>query len=80
MCNLGSGGGFSVSEVLAAAEAAIGQPIPHVYGPRRAGDPPVLVASNERAREVLGWTPARSTLPEMIGSPGAGGARGTTAG
>jgi UDP-glucose 4-epimerase len=68
VCNLGSGGGFSVKQVLAAAEAAIGEPIPHAYGPRRAGDPPVLVASNERAREVLGWTPSRSTLPEMIGS------------
>jgi UDP-glucose 4-epimerase len=68
VCNLGSGGGFSVKQVLQAAEGAIGQPIPHVYGPRRAGDPPVLVASNERAREVLGWTPSRSTLPEMIGS------------
>jgi UDP-glucose 4-epimerase len=68
VCNLGSGGGFSVREVLAAAESAIGQSIPHAFGPRRAGDPPVLVASNERAREVLGWTPARSTLPEMIGS------------
>ena len=44
------------------------RPIPHTVGPRRAGDPPVLVASNERAREVLGWTPRRSTLPEMIGS------------
>jgi len=68
VCNLGSGGGFSVREVLAGAEAAIGQPVPHVFGPRRAGDPPVLVASNERAREVLGWAPVRSTLPEMIGS------------
>jgi len=68
VCNLGSGGGFSVKQVLSAAETAIGQPIPHVFGPRRAGDPPVLVASNERAREVLGWTPKRSTLPEMLGS------------
>jgi len=42
--------------------------VPHTVGPRRAGDPPVLVASNERAREVLGWTPQRSTLPEMLGS------------
>ncbi|MFN8623258.1 MAG: UDP-glucose 4-epimerase GalE [Chloroflexota bacterium] len=68
VCNLGSGGGFSVKQVLAATEATIGQAVPHTVGPRRAGDPPVLVASNERAREVLGWTPARSTLPEMIGS------------
>jgi UDP-glucose 4-epimerase len=37
-------------------------------GPRRAGDPPVLVAAVERAHEVLGWTAARTELEEMIGS------------
>ncbi len=67
-CNLGTASGFSVREVLAAAEAAIGRPVPHSVGPRRAGDPPVLVASNDRARERLGWVPRRSTLAEMIGS------------
>jgi len=66
--NLGSGGGFSVLEVLRAAEAVVGRPIPHSFGPRRAGDPPVLVASNERAAGLLGWRPARGTLDEMIGS------------
>jgi UDP-glucose 4-epimerase len=66
--NLGSGGGFSVREVLTAAEAVVGRPIPHRVGPRREGDPPVLVASNSRAAEVLGWQPRRSTLEEMIGS------------
>ncbi len=68
ICNLGSGGGFSVRQVLAAAEEVVGASVPHVIGPRRAGDPPVLVASNERAREILGWEPRRSTLAEMIGS------------
>ena len=68
VCNLGSGGGFSVREVLAAAERVVGRPIPHTIGPRRAGDPPVLVASNERAAEVLGWQPAAPSLDEMIGS------------
>ena len=58
ICNLGTSAGFSVREVLAAAADVVGSPIPHTVGPRRAGDPPVLVASNERAREVLGWTPA----------------------
>ncbi len=66
--NLGSGGGFSVHEVLAAAEEIVGRPIPHRVGDRRPGDPPVLVASNARAAEVLAWRPRRSTLPEMIGS------------
>ena len=68
VCNLGSGGGFSVKEVLAAAERVVGRPIPHTIGPRRAGDPPVLVASTERAREVLGWRAARSTLDDMVAS------------
>jgi UDP-glucose 4-epimerase len=66
--NLGTGAGFSVREVLTAAERIVGRPIPHSIGPRRAGDPPVLVASSERAREILGWRPARGSLDEMIGS------------
>ncbi|MEO7664998.1 MAG: UDP-glucose 4-epimerase GalE [Candidatus Limnocylindrales bacterium] len=68
IANLGSGGGFSVREVLAAAEEVVGGPVPHSIGPRRAGDPPVLVAAIDRARDILGWTPRRSTLAEMIGS------------
>ncbi len=66
--NLGTGTGFSVRAVLGAAEAVVGRPVPQTSGPRRAGDPPILVASAERAGEVLGWAPRRSTLPEMIGS------------
>ena len=53
---------------MRAAEAVVGRPIPHTVGPRRAGDPPVLVASNALAGELLGWTPRRSTLEAMIGS------------
>ena len=68
ICNLGSGTGFSVKQVLDTARQVVGRPIPHRYGPRRAGDPPVLVASNDRAREVLGWQPTRGSLEEMIGS------------
>ncbi len=67
-CNLGSGRGFSVREVVAAAEQIVGAAIPRSMGPRRAGDPPVLVAAIDRARDVLGWTPRRSTLESMIGS------------
>ena len=66
--NLGNGGGFSIREVLAAAEAVVGRPIPHTIGPRRQGDPPVLVASAERAADLLGWRPARPSLEEMVGS------------
>lgn len=68
ICNLGSGRGFSVREVIAAAERVIGAAVPRVESPRRAGDPPELVAAIDRARETLGWTPSRSTLDEMIGS------------
>ncbi len=69
--NLGSASGFSVREVIAAAEAVVGRPIAHNYGPRRAGDPPVLVAANAQARAVLGWLPRRGSLEEMMGSAGA---------
>jgi len=68
VCNLGTSTGGSVREVLASAARIAGREIPHAVGPRRAGDPPVLVASNARARETLGWAPRRSTLDEMIGS------------
>jgi UDP-glucose 4-epimerase len=68
VCNLGSGTGFSVREVIRAAETVVGRAIPYATGPRRPGDPPALVASNDRARELLGWVPRRGSLDEMIGS------------
>ena len=68
VCNLGIGAGFSVRQVVDAAAAVVGRPIPQTMGPRRVGDPPVLVAAADRAREVLRWTAARPTLEEMIGS------------
>lgn len=57
--NLGSGDGYSVKEIIETARRATGKPIPTVTEPRRAGDPSVLIASNKKAREVLGWTPER---------------------
>jgi UDP-glucose 4-epimerase len=68
ICNLGSGSGFSVKQVLTAATTVVGAEIPHRYGPRRPGDPPALVASNDKAEELLGWRPQRGSLHEMIGS------------
>jgi UDP-glucose 4-epimerase len=68
VCNLGNGGGFSVREVLSAAEAVTGRTISFTVGGRRAGDPPVLVARSTRAADVLGWRPERPTLAEMVGS------------
>ncbi len=68
VCNLGSGSGFSNLEVLRAAEEVVGRPIPHSMAGRREGDPAALVASNAKARELLGWEPRRGSLDEMIGS------------
>jgi UDP-glucose 4-epimerase len=78
-CNLGSGVGFSVREVVAAAERVVGREVPHTIGQRREGDPPTLVADVIRAREVLRWTPERSTLDEMISSAWAWSAEGSRA-
>jgi UDP-glucose 4-epimerase len=68
ICNLGTGSGFSVKQVLDTAGQIVGAPIPHRFGPRRTGDPPVLVASHEHARQLLGWEPEHGTLAEMISS------------
>src|SRR4051794_15747803 len=68
ICNLGNGGGFSNREGIAAAESVVGHAIPYTFGPRREGDPPVLVASSARAATVLGWHPAHPTLEDMVGS------------
>jgi len=67
-CNLGNGEGSSNLEVIAAAEAVVGRPIDYEVGARRVGDPPVLVASADRAISILGWTARRPGLDEMVGS------------
>jgi UDP-glucose 4-epimerase len=64
-CNLGTGSGSSVREVLRAVEAATGRTLTEETAPRRAGDPPVLVASNERARRMLAWQP-RASLDGIV--------------
>ena len=64
--NLGTGKGSSVREVLDAAERACGRPVPFRMAPRRAGDPPELVAEPSRARSVLGWTPLHSGMDEIM--------------
>lgn len=63
--NLGSGSGYSVRDVLRAVTDVVGTEVPVVEAQRRAGDPPVLVASNDRAAELLGWRPARE-LAQMV--------------
>ncbi|KAF6578598.1 UDP-glucose 4-epimerase GalE [Paenibacillus sp. EKM212P] len=64
--NLGNGQGFSVKEVIETARKVTGLDIPVVTEPRRAGDPAILVASSDKARSVLGWSPARTQLEDII--------------
>lgn len=65
-CNLGSGTGATVNEIIDAARAVTGHPIPTTAEARRAGDPATLVASNDCARRLLDWTPRRSTIDEVV--------------
>jgi UDP-glucose-4-epimerase GalE len=64
--NLGTGRGYSVREVIQAAEAITGRKVPVQEGPRRAGDPPVLVAAADRARQSLGWQPRYTELRPIV--------------
>ncbi len=66
--NLGTGTGRSVREVVHAASRVTGTAVPTVERPRRAGDPPALVAAVGRATQVLGWRAARSSLDEILQS------------
>jgi len=65
--NLGTGRGYSVLEVIQAAEGATGRPVRRKIGPRRPGDPPVLVADPVKAQKVLGWT-AQRNLADIVSS------------
>jgi UDP-arabinose 4-epimerase len=65
--NLGTGVGHSVNEVIATVEEVTGVPLQRRVGPRRPGDPPVLVADPARAQRVLGWT-AKRDLRQMVTS------------
>lgn len=64
--NLGSGSGYSVREVIAAAEIATGRLIPVVDSERRAGDPAVLIADITKANSYLGWQPTRDLIEMVI--------------
>lgn len=64
--NLGAGSAFSVQQIIDAAEHAAERRVPHRTVARRPGDPPRLIADSNRARRKLGWTPARSTLYEIM--------------
>ncbi|WP_284036856.1 UDP-glucose 4-epimerase GalE [Neobacillus sp. 114] len=64
--NLGSSQGFSVNEIIETAKEATGIDIPVQFGARRSGDPSTLIASSEKARQVLGWNPARTSIKQII--------------
>ncbi len=65
-CNVGTGRGYSVREVLAAVERVTGHAVPHTIVARRPGDPPQLVAAGERIRGELGWQPRYADLDAII--------------
>jgi UDP-glucose-4-epimerase GalE len=64
--NLGTGDGYSVKQILAAAEKAVGKPIPTELQPRRPGDPPRLVAAPQKAMQTLGWKPRHSSIDNIL--------------
>ncbi|WP_062353936.1 UDP-glucose 4-epimerase GalE [Bacillus kwashiorkori] len=64
--NLGSSQGFSVQEIIEMARVVTGKEIPAKIGERRAGDPSVLIASSEKARNILGWNPTRTNIEQII--------------
>ncbi|MBE1486913.1 UDP-glucose 4-epimerase GalE [Plantactinospora soyae] len=64
--NLGNGNGFTNRQVVEAVREVTGHPVPTETAPRREGDPAELVASADRARTELGWTPAKPGLPEIV--------------
>jgi len=66
--NVGNSRGFSILEVIDAAERITGRKIPRKLGPRRPGDPAVLVASKEKLKRALGWEASHSSLEEIIQS------------
>jgi UDP-glucose 4-epimerase len=64
--NLGNGNGFSVKQVIEAAIAVTGRDIKVIHGDRRPGDPPILVGSAEKARNILGWQPQYADLNSIL--------------
>jgi UDP-glucose 4-epimerase/UDP-arabinose 4-epimerase len=64
--NVGTGEGATVMQIIAAAEAALGAKVPYSVGPRRAGDPPSLVADASRLKAAFGWTARYSDLDTII--------------
>jgi UDP-glucose 4-epimerase len=68
ICNLGSGSGFTVREIIEVARSVTGHPIPVREMPRRAGDPAVLIAGSAKAQQLLGWSPRHSDVESVVRS------------
>ncbi|MGN9867227.1 UDP-glucose 4-epimerase GalE [Bacillus swezeyi] len=64
--NLGSSRGFSVKEMIDAARSVTGKELPAKIGARRDGDPSILIAGSDKAKQVLGWKPARTSVAKII--------------
>ena len=64
--NVGTGHGYSVKEVRDAVERVTGKPVPFEMGPRRDGDPPLLVADSSRLQRELNWKPVHSDLDRIV--------------
>jgi UDP-glucose 4-epimerase len=67
-CNLGTGVGVSVKEIIDAVEEVTGKTVPLRYGPRRPGDPAMLVAEPSRAKTLLGWEASHKDVRDMVQS------------
>lgn len=65
-CNLGTGRGYSVNELIESCRRITGRPINVRVGPRRDGDPPQLIAAPQKAMETLGWRPQYTDLNEIV--------------
>ena len=66
--NLGNGAGYSVKQVIESVERISGRKVPHSFGPRRAGDPAVLVAASDALRRETGWQPRFAALDDIVRS------------
>jgi UDP-glucose-4-epimerase GalE len=64
--NVGTSEGKSVREVMQAVEEVVGKKIPYVVGPRRAGDPPELVANSDKLQKTLGWKPKYTDIRDIV--------------
>jgi len=64
--NVGTGSGHSVLEVVRAVEEVTGRKVPYTMGPRRAGDPPTLIANSEKLKSALGWQPKFPELKDIV--------------